>query len=309
MKSLPETVDFAGRLSFTPLHDEESTGMVRARMDKPQTEIQQLQARIADLENQLLLSQKMGSIGELTSSITHEFNNILTTIINYSKLGLRQEDEKARDKAFDRILNAGQRAAKITAGLLSYARSNDQRRDPHSLAKLVQDVLVLVEKDLKVHRIGVQFECRGEPYANVNAGQIQQVILNLIVNARQAMQDGQGILIRVQENESDQMGEIAVKDQGCGIPPEVLPRIFERFYTTKTADSHGQGGTGLGLSMCREVMEAHDGRIRVETALGHGTQFTLRFPLVPAPSFRTNQSESTAETSVTGASPVVEASA
>lgn len=237
------------------------------------------------MQQQLLASQKMGALGELSSSIAHEFNNLLTTIINYAKLGLRQKDDDARSKAFDRILNAGQRAAKITSGMLSYARSSSTRRDSHSLVHLLQDVLVLVEKDLKVHRIALDVRINAEPFASVNAGQIQQVLLNLVINARQAMQAGQRLVISVDENTAEEVAEISVKDQGHGIPSDVLPHIFDKFYTTKTADEHGQGGTGLGLSTCREVMEAHGGRVRVESAVGHGTKFTLRFPTVPAPSF------------------------
>ncbi|MEW4487945.1 HAMP domain-containing sensor histidine kinase [Thalassoglobus sp. JC818] len=247
--------------------------------------IEQQRQEIEGLRQQLLQSQKMGSIGELASSMTHEFNNILTTIINYSKLGLRQKDDQAREKAFDRILNASQRAAKITTGLLAYSRSSESRRDPHNLSKLVRDVIILVEKDLKVHRIHLDTQYLADPYANVNAGQVQQVLLNLIVNARQAMVAGRTLTIKVSESVDDQYAEISIKDQGSGISPDVLPRIFERFYTTKSADEHGQGGTGLGLSLCREVMEAHGGRIRVETAVGHGTQFSLRFPTVAPPDF------------------------
>lgn len=246
-------------------------------------ELERLQARLDELEEQLLLAQKMGALGELASSITHEFNNILTTIINYAKLGLRHQDAVTRDKAFNKILSAGQRAAKITTGMLSYARARGDRKDPHDLSQLVREVLVLVEKDLQVHRIHCQLEIEGAPHAYLNAGQIQQVLLNLIVNARQAMQPGQQLTVSVCENTKEGWAEVSIKDTGSGIPADVLPRIFDRFYTTKDADEHGQGGTGLGLSMCKEVVEAHDGRIRVETAVGHGTRFTLMFPLVGAP--------------------------
>lgn len=248
-------------------------------------ELQRLEKRLDDLQEQLLAAQKLGSLGELSASIAHEFNNILTTIINYAKLGLRQKDPDARTKAFDKILNAGQRAAKITTGMLSYARSSGDRRDSHSLVKLLNDLLILVEKDLKVHRIQLDLAIDAEPYAAVNAGQIQQVLLNLIVNARQAMQPGQNMRISVAESVEDGMAEITIEDHGSGIPSDVLPHIFDRFFTTKEADQNGQGGTGLGLSMCKEVMEAHGGRIRVASAVGRGTKFTLRFPQVAPPSF------------------------
>ena len=86
------------------------------------------------------------------------------------------------------------------------------------------------------------------------------------------------------------MAEISVRDTGAGIPPEKLPKIFAPFFSTKTADKQGQGGTGLGLATCREIIEAHKGRIRVESAVGQGTTFTLKLPLVPAPSAAVSES-------------------
>lgn len=242
-----------------------------------------LQSRIEDLERQLVQAQKLGSVGELASSITHEFNNILTTVINYAKLGLRHKDAASRDKAFDKILSASQRAAKITTGLLSYARNRESRRDSTSLSRIVQDVVVLIEKDLHVHRIRLELNFDGNPYAEINAGEIQQVVLNLMVNARQAMSPGGTMTVSVLEDPSGHWGEIVVKDTGSGIPAEKLPQIFTRFYSTKTADEQGQGGTGLGLALCKNIMESHHGRIRVESAPGYGTKFTLKFPLAAPP--------------------------
>jgi len=239
-----------------------------------------LQARIDDLERQLLQAQKLGSVGELASSITHEFNNILTTVINYAKLGLRHKDPATRDKAFDKILSASQRAAKITTGLLSYARSKETRQEPTNLVQVVQDVIVLVEKDLMTHRIGLEVQIVDQPFARINSGEIQQVLLNLLVNARQAMQPGGVVTVSVSQDPEGKWAEIGVRDNGSGIPAEKLPQIFTRFYTTKTADDNGQGGTGLGLALCKRIMDAHQGRIRVESAVGYGTKFTLKFPIV-----------------------------
>jgi len=247
-------------------------------------ELQYLRTRIAELEQQLLLAQKLGSVGELASSITHEFNNILTTIINYAKLGLRHQDKANRDKAFDKILSAGQRAAKITTGLLSYARTKDNRREPNSLTKLVQDMVVLIDKDLQIHRIRLDLQVSGDPHAEVNPGEIQQVLLNLLVNARQAMQPGGTLTVNVTEKPDEHWAEVSVQDTGSGIPADKLPHIFTRFFTTKSTDQHGQGGTGLGLAMCKNIMDSHQGRIRVESAVGRGTKFTLKFPLVSRPS-------------------------
>ncbi|MEZ6146364.1 MAG: ATP-binding protein [Planctomycetaceae bacterium] len=235
------------------------------------------------MQAQLMQAQKLGSIGVLASSITHEFNNILMTVINYSKMGLRHRDNDTREKAFNKILDAGQRAAKITTGMLSYARAKGDRRDPLSLVQVVQDVLVLVEKDLQKHRITLDTRFQDDPYAEVNSGQVQQVLLNLIINARQAMAKGGTLTIIVRTNAQDGMGEVAVRDTGTGIPAAKLPHIFDPFFSTKKADEQGQGGTGLGLALCKDIIEAHKGRIRVESAEGQGTCFTLRFPLVEKP--------------------------
>ncbi|MEX0717011.1 MAG: ATP-binding protein [Planctomycetaceae bacterium] len=245
--------------------------------------IAELEAQLADLKRQLMQSQKLGSVGTLAASITHEFNNILTTVINYAKMGLRHKDAATREKAFTKILAAGQRASKITTGMLSYARGGSSRREPMDLAMLVQDVLVLVEKDLQMHRVRLQTDYLGHPHAEVNASQIQQVLMNLIINARQAMDGGGRLFLLVRESEDGTMAEIALRDSGGGIPADKLPKIFDSFYSTKTADRQGQGGTGIGLALCREIIEAHRGRIRVESTVGKGTTFTLRLPLVASP--------------------------
>lgn len=251
-------------------------------------EIEKLQEQLAAMEEQLMQAQKMSSVGALASSITHEFNNILTTVINYAKMGIRHKDPNIRDKAFDKILSAGQRAAKITTGMLSYARNNSDQRNPVDLVTLVENMLVLVEKDLQMHRVRWQTDYHAHPFADINSNQVQQVLLNLIINARQAMDNGGQLFISVRQNDQDHMGEISIRDTGSGIPADKIPKIFKPFYSTKEADNQGQGGTGLGLSFCREIIEAHEGRIRVESAIGKGTTFTLRFPLVDPPSQMNN---------------------
>jgi len=247
----------------------------------PETE--ELKQQLETMRQQLMQAQKMSSVGALASSITHEFNNILTTIINYAKMGLRHQDAATRDKAFNKILDASQRAAKITTGMLSYARNKGDRREPFDLVQLVQDVLVLVEKDLQKHRIALEVEFADHPVADVNTSQIQQVLLNLIINARQAMKAGGRLKIVVRSNPETRYGEISVQDSGCGIPAEKLPHIFDPFFSTKSADADGQGGTGLGLALCRDIIEHHRGRIRVESQVGRGTTFTLKLPLVREP--------------------------
>jgi signal transduction histidine kinase len=232
------------------------------------------------LRQQLLQAQKLSSVGALASSVAHEFNNILTTIINYARLALRQQDETARTQALEKILKGSQRAATIINSMLGFARNTSTQREMTDLVALVEEVLVLTEKDFSKHRIQVEKRYHGRPQAEVVPAQIEQVLLNLLINARQAMPRGGQVRIEVRENPRTQMVELSVSDNGVGIPPDRLRLIFEPFYTTKEPDATGRGGTGLGLSVCRQIIEQHQGRIRVESLVGKGSTFTIKLPLV-----------------------------
>ncbi len=238
-----------------------------------------LEEQVAILKQQLFQAQKLTALGELVSTTTHEFNNVLTTIINYAKMGQRHRDAETRDKAFDKILAAGQRAAKITNGILGFARNRPQGFEPTDLVKLMDDSLLLLEREMTKYRVAVERQFDEVPPAMANANQIQQVVMNLLVNARQAMPGGGQILIRLSHDVANDTVDLMIRDTGAGIPPEKLPRIFDRYFTTKSGpDASGKGGTGLGLSFCRDVIEAHHGRIRVESSVGRGTAFTLKLP-------------------------------
>lgn len=228
------------------------------------------------LRQQLLQAQRLSSVGELASSVAHEFNNILTTIINYAKLGMRGQDPAARDQAFERILRGGQRAATIVNSMLGFARNNSTQRQPTDFVKLVEEVLILTEKDLSKHRVQVDKRFHGRPVATVVPGQIEQILVNLVINARQSMQNGGRLKIEV--GEAGDVVEIRIADTGVGIPPENMRQIFEPFFTTKHPDEYGRGGTGLGLSVCRQIIEQHHGRIRVESVVGKGSTFTVKLP-------------------------------
>ncbi len=232
------------------------------------------------LREQLLRAQRLSSVGTLASSVAHEFNNILTTIMNYAKLGLRTEtEEAARLQSLEKILKGSQRAATIISSMLGFARNQATQRDMTDLAGLVEEALILTGKDLSKHQVKVETKFTERPRAPVIRGQIEQILLNLIINARQAMPRGGQLKIEVRENRRSHMAEIAITDSGVGIPPEQLRLIFEPFYTTKEPDEHGHGGSGLGLSVCRQIIEQHQGRIRVESVVGKGSTFTVKLPL------------------------------
>ena len=231
------------------------------------------------LRQQLLQAQRLSSVGALASSVAHEFNNILTTVINYAKLGARGATEPGQKQAFEKILKGGQRAATIVNSMLGFARNQANLRVATNIVMVIEEVLVLTEKDLSKHRIQVEKRYHGQPMVYVVPGQIEQILLNLVINARQAMLHGGRLRIDVRENPESDMAEIRIADSGVGIPPDQLRQIFEPFYTTKLPDEHGHGGTGLGLSVCRQIIEQHHGRIRVESVVGKGSTFTVKLPL------------------------------
>ncbi len=234
------------------------------------------------LRLQLLQAQRLSSVGALASSVAHEFNNILTTIINYARLAQRPTlDDAGRQQALEKILKGGQRAAVIISSMLGFARNNATQREMTDLVALMEETLVLTDKDLSKHRIHVEKKYHGRPRAWVVGAQIEQVLLNLLINARQAMPRGGQLKIEVRENERTQMAEIRIADSGIGIPPDRLRLIFEPFFTTKEPDENGHGGSGLGLSVCRQIIEQHNGRIRVESVVGKGSTFTVKLPLKP----------------------------
>lgn len=240
--------------------------------------------QIEALRRQLVALQRVSSLGVLAGGICHELNNMLTPILNYAKLGLRNPDPEYHRRAFEKILEAAQRAGAITGGVLGLARPRPDRLEPTDLVRLAEEVLLLVNKELSRNRVAVDFQAEGRPLARVNPAQIQQVLMNLLINASQAMPRGGAVRVRVGLDPTGRMAEVSVADTGVGIAPADLRRIFEPFFTTKTGpDASGLGGTGLGLAVCRDIVEAHHGRLRAESRPGQGTTFTLRLPACPAP--------------------------
>ena len=246
-----------------------------------------LQQQVEILKQQLAQAQRLTALGELVGTTTHEFNNVLMTIINYAKLGLRHKDAATREKSFDKILTAANRAAKITNGVLGMARNRTAGQEPTDLVRLMEETMMLLEREMNKYHITVEKRFQPIPEAHVNGNQIQQVLLNLLINARQARPGGGRLMLKLSYDPENDMIDLMVRDYGCGIPPDKLPRIFDPFFTTKNGpDASGKGGTGLGLSMCRDIIEAHQGRIRVDSTVGRGTAFTIKLPTVNKASCR-----------------------
>ena len=249
----------------------------------PNSSLHDLQREVDLLRSQLIDAQRMSALGELVSTTTHEFNNVLMTVMNYAKLGLRNQDKDSRDKAFSKILQASQRAADLTQSVLGMVRNRKPDFEPTQSADLIRESMLLLEREMQKYRVSVELQIEVVPKVPVVANQIQQVLLNLLTNARQAMPTGGRLVIRLTHDAGAQTVDLFVRDFGSGIPPEKLSKIFDPYFTTKSGpDETGKGGTGLGLSACRNIIQAHQGKIRVESTVGKGTAFTIKLPLVRA---------------------------
>lgn len=249
-------------------------------MNTDQTQqFKKLQQEHKELLHRVDQMQRSTALGELVGTTTHEFNNILMTIINYAKMGMRHRDDATRDKALDKILNASQRAAKITNSVLAMARNRSTGFEPIDLRALIDETMILLEREMNKYRISVEMNLEEVPAIPVIGNQLQQVLLNLMINARQAMSEGGRLLVGLTDKVEQGYVALSIRDYGTGMSQEHLRRIFEPYYSTKNGpDESGKGGTGLGLSACKNIIETHGGKIRVESTVGAGTCFTILLP-------------------------------
>lgn len=243
--------------------------------------IEENESRLQDLEQQIRCLQKLATLGTLSCMVGHEFNNILLLIIDYAELALRNpEDDQLALKALNNTVRHGNRAASLIRTMLNVGRDTSQNTEQVHLAPLVDECLQCLVRDLRKDGIAVKLDIPADLTVTAVRGQLQQVMLNLIINARQAMLEKHGTLtISAQSDDETMSVQITVADTGPGIPPDALERIFEPFFTTKSdAKRPDQQGTGLGLAICKDIIEEHQGTINVSSEPGNGAAFTITLP-------------------------------
>ena len=231
------------------------------------------------LEDQLIQNDKLTSIGLLAAGIAHEVNTPLAVISSYSQM-LRKEisPEDGRYKLLEKITKQTFRASEIVNNLLNFSRTNATEFAEVDIHQVITETVSLLDHQFKSARIHVERELHADyPITFGNAGKLQQVFLNLFVNARDAMGDGGELRIRTET--VDSKVEVIVQDTGIGIGRENLKKIYDPFFTTKAAGK----GTGLGLSVSYGIVQEHGGSISVESKPGFGTSFKLELPLVRKP--------------------------
>jgi two-component system NtrC family sensor kinase len=232
-----------------------------------------------ELESQLSQADKLTSIGLLAAGVAHEVNTPLAVISSYTQMLAKQlQGDPQKSGLLEKITRQTFRASEIVNNLLNFSRTSGTEFSDIDINKVISDTLALLEHQFKTAKIQVQSEfTSGISPIQGNAGRLQQVFLNLFLNAKDAMPGGGRLSIATSNGE---LVSVRVSDTGSGIAPENIHRIYDPFFTTKAAPKEGQNrGTGLGLSVTYGIIQEHAGKIRVESNPGAGTTFALDFPL------------------------------
>jgi signal transduction histidine kinase len=236
-----------------------------------------MQLKLKSSYDLLLQSEKMALMGQVIAGIAHELNNPLTIVIGNVQLMIMREVSEKNLQSLGRIKDGAERASKIVRNLLTFARQQKPERKPVDVNAVLKKSLELRAYELKVSNIEVSLDLASRmPETMADPHQLQQVFLNLIVNAEHAMLESHGKgLLRMSTRAENGRIMVFFSDDGPGIPPESLRRIFEPFYTTKPVGK----GTGLGLSICQAIVGEHGGRIDVESIVGRGATFVVDLPV------------------------------
>ena len=251
------------------------------------SERKKLEDQSRDLYHQLLQAEKLAALGQTISGVAHELNNPLATILTWAERLSQHQLEESTRRGLETILSESERAARIVRNLLTFARKRQSTRAMVDLNSVVRQTLTLRSYEQRVTNISViEALAAGLPQVFADAHQLQQVLLNLIINAEQAMlaANGRGTLVVRTWHEGDRETLVLeINDDGPGIPKEVQSKIFDPFFTTKEVGK----GTGLGLTVAYAIVEDHGGRIRSESQPGSGASFFIELPLgsaaMPAP--------------------------
>jgi two-component system, NtrC family, sensor kinase len=260
--------------------NDEIVSWARTLEERVEQKTQELQTA----HSQMLHAETMVSIGKMAAVVAHEINNPLSGILTYAKLLRRWLDQgettgkhrQESEECLDLIARESRRCGDLVKNLLVFSRSAPMNPAKADLNTIVDQLARLVALKLEANSVQLQLDfAQDMPPVYCDAAQIEQVLLALVTNAMDAMPRGGTLWLRTRVLSDSDEAEIQVRDDGAGIPPEILPRIFEPFTTTKEA---GQG-VGLGLAVSHSIVEAHRGKISVQSEVGRGTTFTVTLPL------------------------------
>lgn len=221
-------------------------------------------------QEQLIRAERMAAIGQVARGVGHEFGNILQRIVGKADLSIGEKDQAKVIENLKIILQATERAAVIVRNLQAFSKGGNVKGSV-DVGKVIGDTLALINHELMKHNITIEDKRQASSPVTGNVVELQQVFMNLVINSMHAMASGGTVQVGCGDKDGAVLAWVA--DTGTGIPPEVLPRIFEYAFTTK-----GDKGSGLGLAISKQIIEGHGGTINVQSQPGKGTVFTIRIP-------------------------------
>ncbi|MBI3995405.1 MAG: HAMP domain-containing protein [Nitrospirae bacterium] len=258
------------------VNSRDEIGQLAGSFNQMASELKAREEALKQAQAALIQSEKMAAFGQLGAGIAHEVKNPLAGILGYAQLAMRKvEKEGPTYKHLEIIEKETRRCKTIIENLLKFARQEKAEFSALDLNHVAEDSVAIVDHQLTINKVAIEKRLETVPRIMGNANQLQQVIMNLMINAQQAMEPSGG-KVSIATRVADDQVEIRVSDTGPGISPEIQAKIFEPFFTTKPAGK----GTGLGLSVTYGIIRDHNGRIRVESEPGQGATFIMSFPMV-----------------------------
>jgi len=254
-------------------------GNVSQQDESVQGTLAGIEQTIAELHRQVASLQRLASLGTVTAMLAHEFNNVLTPIVSYCQYALTRSDAEMMRTAVEKTLKNATRLTALCGKILGMATDERMGPAPTPIAPVVQDALTCLCRDLEKDNITLHVDVPPELVARAHVASLQQVLFNLILNARQAMIGTAGRLSITGRRGEDGRVLIEISDTGCGIRPEHLDKLFQPFFSTKRHESRpDRSGIGLGLHICKRLMTEQEGDISVRSKPREGTTFTLALP-------------------------------
>nr|WP_052295044.1 ATP-binding protein [Oscillochloris trichoides] len=261
------------------LDEEQRILMTFARQAAMVIQNAQLFRRVQESQAELIQSSKLAALGTFAAGIAHEFNNLLGGMLGYAQLGLSSPDDTTKNESLKVVVDTCKRGKSITGSLLTFARRGEPRREMADLSDAVRGTVTLMEIELRKHQISIVQKIEPVPLTICDPGQISQVVLNFLTNARDAMKPAGGTLT-VRLSSDEQRITLSISDTGCGIPDAIRDKILEPFVTTKGAlGGSTTPGTGLGLSVSYGIVQSHGGTLEVESSPGQGTTMIMHLPI------------------------------
>ena len=240
-------------------------------------QLAQQQKRNESLEKDIVQLDALANLGAATAMIAHEINNLLTPLINYAELSLKHlDDRELSERTLRRTAKNCRHAAKVMESILSLSKAGCGEKTLAPLLPMVNTVFDCLCRDFTKDKITVNIQIPADLQVYASPVQLQQAIMNLVLNARDAMLS-QGGQLTISAQADDVNVTIKISDTGCGIEKSQIPCVFDRFFSTKHKEA-GSSGTGLGLALCKKVIDAHNGSITVESKPFEGTTFIITLP-------------------------------